>query len=62
MPRLNDNEPRQMVSFDKPKLEDLEKSHRAAIRAGNKTFMFEGHEYLVDYAKYMILFLQDKLK
>jgi cell fate regulator YaaT (PSP1 superfamily) len=50
------------VEFNVRRREALRKIYKAAVKDGHKTFKYEGHEYLTDYAKYMLDFLDMKLK
>jgi hypothetical protein len=49
------------VEFDRPKLERLKKAIKAAEIAGADTFTFEGHDYLVSYARYLVEYLESRL-
>lgn len=49
------------VQFDRPKLERLKAAIKAAEAAGAETFTFEGHDYLVSYAKYLVEYLESRL-
>jgi hypothetical protein len=48
------------VEFTKEKLDRLIKVYQYAVRENKQTFWFEGHEYLVAYAKYLIEYLKNK--
>ncbi|HEY6021358.1 MAG TPA: hypothetical protein VIY48_16075 [Candidatus Paceibacterota bacterium] len=50
------------VTFDKPKRERLRKAYRAAIRKKQDKFTFDGNEYLACYAKYLLEYLDMKIK
>lgn len=41
--------------FDKKKLTQLKKAYSKAIAEGKTIFIFESGEYLVSYARYLIL-------
>jgi hypothetical protein len=49
------------VTFDKPKLERLKKVYENARSDGAETFVFEGKEYLTDYAKFLIEYIEHKI-
>jgi len=46
-----------IVTFDKPKLTRFKKAIKKAEAAKQETFVFDGSEYLVTYAKYMAEYL-----
>ena len=50
-----------MISFDVPKYKKLHKAYRRAKNAGEDTFVFEGHEIVVGYAKYLLEYLETRL-
>lgn len=52
----------QQITFDEPKLKRLKESYQQAIKDKKDSFIFEGHELLTSYAKYMIEYLEDKFK
>lgn len=49
------------VTFARPKLERLKTAIKAAQAAGVDQFTFEGRDYLVSYAKYMVEYLESWL-
>ncbi len=49
------------VDFNRPKLERLKAARDAALLAGHTAFTFEGACWLVDYAKYVIEYLEARL-
>lgn len=49
------------VSFDRPTRDRLRKAYDAAVAAGVEAFTFEGREYFVSYAKYLLEFLDQVL-
>jgi hypothetical protein len=51
-----------MVKFTPEKLSDLERYYKKAVKDGEDTFMFEGKEWVTDYAKYAIEFLNTKIR
>jgi hypothetical protein len=40
----------------------LRKRYEQAVRKGEDQFMFEGNEFLVNYAKYLLEYLEGKFK
>jgi len=50
------------VSFDKAKMDQLQVAYDKAVAAGDDQFVFEGHELLTQYAKYLLEYLETKLK
>jgi len=51
----------EMISFDKEKLKMLKKDYQSAVDNNAESFVFDGHELLVSYAKYMIEYLEGQL-
>lgn len=49
-----------MVNFDKKKFLALKKAYNKAKKDNKKVFEFEGNQLLVDYAKYLIEYLEPK--
>lgn len=49
------------INFDRPKLRRLQSAYDSALAAGATQFDFEGSEFLVSYAKYMIEYLEGAL-
>jgi hypothetical protein len=49
---------REMVTFDRPKLERLKSAYQKALEAKKEIFLFEGKEYFVGYAHYLIEYLE----
>jgi len=49
------------VQFDVPRLKRLQHAYDAAVADHQVQFTFEGDEYLVAYAKYLIEYLQIRL-
>ncbi len=45
------------ISFDKVKYRKLKREYEQAVKEGKEIFLFEGHEVLVAYAKYMLEYL-----
>lgn len=50
------------ITFNKPKLERLEKRYNKAIQNNEKQFDFEDTELVTKYAKYLIEHLSEHLK
>jgi hypothetical protein len=53
-----------MINWDRPKLERFKKAYEKAIVDGarpNDTFVFDGNEFVVQYAKYLIEYLEGVL-
>ena len=48
------------VQFDRPTLARLKRAYNKACEAKLDSFVFEGHELLVAYAKYLIEYLEDR--
>lgn len=50
------------VGFDRDKLERLRAARDAALLERKDVFVFEGELYLVEYAKYLIEYLDNYFK
>lgn len=50
------------ISFDRQTLDQLKEAYDRAVKAGHETFVFKGNVMLVSYAKYLIEYLETKLK
>lgn len=50
-----------MVSWNRPMLERMKKRYSKAVERGEEVFRFDGHEYVRDYAKYLIEYLESVL-
>lgn len=50
-----------MQRFDAARRDRLRQEYDAAVLAGRDRFMFDGHELLVDYAKYLLEYLDSTL-
>ncbi|HYE68811.1 MAG TPA: hypothetical protein VEA58_09385 [Anaerovoracaceae bacterium] len=48
------------VTFDKPKLERLKKVYQKAVEDKKESFIFEGNEYVVNFTKYVIEYLESQ--
>lgn len=49
------------MNFDREKREALRKVYEQAIKEGKDRFVFEGHDFLVTYTKYLLEWLDMKL-
>lgn len=49
------------VLWDRPKLARFRRAYRAAVAAAAPTFRFDGNEFVVGYAKYLIEYLESVL-
>lgn len=45
------------IEFTREKMQALRKEYNRAVRDGKDVFIFEGHELLVSYAKYVLEYL-----
>lgn len=50
------------VMFDRAKLNLLKLAYESAVKCGQEVFIFQGSELYVPFAKYMIEYLEDKLR
>ena len=50
------------IEFDKETLEELKQDYAAAVRRGADSFFFEDAEMVVEYAYYLIQYLEMKFK
>lgn len=50
------------MNWDKPTLERFINARDNATKLGHEVFVFQGEEYLVSFAKYLINYLETKLK
>lgn len=50
------------IHFDKPRFERFKKVYQKTLRAKEDTFMFDGCIVLVDYAKYVIEYVEGVAK
>jgi hypothetical protein len=50
------------INFTPQKLADLKVAYEKAKAAGKESFVFEGNELLVSYAKYLIEYLEGQFK
>jgi hypothetical protein len=49
------------IDFDRAKLERLKVRVKEAVEKDEQTFKFEGSEFMLSYAKYVIEYLESKL-
>lgn len=49
-----------MISWTKPMLERFRKAYQKAVADNADTFMFDGNEFVVGYAKYLIQYLDNQ--
>lgn len=56
------NENKKTITFDRQELSNLKRSYTVAIRNKKDQFIFKGSPLLVSYAKYLIEYLETKLK
>jgi adenylyl- and sulfurtransferase ThiI len=50
------------INFDAAKAERFRKRYESAVRDGEEMFKFEGKDFLVGYAKYVLEYLEGKFK
>lgn len=50
------------ISFDYTRFKRLEKRYKRAIDQNQDVFMFDGHEFYIQYAKYVLDYLRDKFR
>jgi len=50
------------LSFDKVTYQRLKKEYQRSVDNNVKVFVFDGHELLTNYAKYMIEYLKSKFE
>lgn len=51
-----------MTKFTIEKREQLRKAYEEAVAMGVEAFGFEGNEYLVSYARYLLEYLDERLE
>jgi len=49
------------ITWTRPMLERFKRKYQRAVDAKIKYFTFDGNDFVVDYAKYLIQYLDDKL-
>lgn len=50
------------VEFDKERLVRFKKAYEACLMHHRQSFTFENNEFLCDYAKYVILYVEEHFK
>jgi hypothetical protein len=50
------------ITFDRPMLDSLKLEYSKAVNNGRESFTFQGNKLLTSYAKYLIQYLEIKLK
>ncbi len=50
-----------LIRWTRPMLERLKVAHQAAVSTNADTFVFDGHEFVVGYARYLIEYLNEVL-
>lgn len=53
--------PQPSVSFNPDKLDELRHCYNKARKAGIDVFKYDGNDYFIDYAKFLIQYLEMKL-
>lgn len=48
------------INFTKEKFDEFKKVYQQAVKDKQEVFIFEGNEFLPDYAKYLIQYLETK--
>lgn len=56
------NENTVLVTFTQEKFEQLKKAYAVAVKAEQTQFTFEGNVVMVDYAKYLIEYLNNRFR
>ena len=51
-----------LIEWNREKLERFKRAHRISRATNKQTFTFEGYEFVLDYAKYLIEYLETKLE
>ena len=51
-----------MIYFDPKKLIELKAAHDQAVTSGESEFTFQGDSWHIDFAKYLIEYLEDRFK
>ena len=51
-----------VISWNAEKLASFKKAHANALAANKGTFVWDGHGFLVTYAKYLIEYLEGQFK
>ena len=51
-----------LIEWNREKLERFKRVYRKSGAGGRQVFEFEGYEFVLDYAKYLIEYLETKLE
>jgi hypothetical protein len=51
-----------VININMPTYKKLKKAYEQALKDNQNSFIFEDNELLVSYAKYLLQYLEDKLK
>jgi len=49
------------ITFDQETFKNLKQEYRKAVQDKKEIFVFQGHELLTEYAKYIIEYLNSKM-
>jgi hypothetical protein len=49
------------ITWTKPMFKRFKKAYADAVAAQQANFVFDGHDFLVSYSKYLIEYLESKL-
>jgi hypothetical protein len=49
------------ITWDRQMLDRFKIAYQQAVQSQRETFFFDGHEFLVGYAKYLIEYLEQSL-
>ena len=52
----------EMISFTEADLAEFKSAYNTAVKDNQDSFIFENHEYVVGYAKYLIEYLNSKFE
>jgi len=50
------------IKFNRKKVEELRKRYNRAVKDKEKMFLFEESDLLTDYAKYLLIYLDEVIK
>ena len=51
-----------VINWNRARLSRFREAYKAALDSKQETFVFEGHDFVIGYAKYLIEFLDDEFK
>jgi hypothetical protein len=54
--------PGKMITWTRPMFERFKIAHKKAVDEKRESFMFDGNEFITNYAKYLIEYLGGKFK